>query len=88
MNIKNRLKQLESQVIKADSNFCDCETELRTIVIVPSSGGGKMTLDGKPYIEPSDEEAPELCATCGKPNRDPFHCTFIINPNVELNGET
>ncbi len=82
MNIKNRLKRLHSQVIKEDSNFCDCETEFRTVVLIPTADGGTTTLDGKPYIEP-----PEFCATCGKRNGEPMHITFNINPSVELTGE-
>ena len=83
MNIKNRLKRLHSQTIKKDSEFCGCEKEFRTVVLIPTPDGGKTTLDGKPYIEP-----PKVCATCGKPNREPFYCTFTINPNVEITEET
>jgi hypothetical protein len=27
MNIKNRLKKMESQIIKEDSNFCGCDEQ-------------------------------------------------------------
>ncbi len=82
MNIKNRLKLLQSRIIKEDSNFCDCEKELQIIVLIPTADGKGKTIDGKPYIEP-----PPICETCGKPNADPFHFTFTINPKVELTGE-
>jgi hypothetical protein len=81
------LKQLHSRVIGNDSNFCDCTTEFTTVVIVPSPDGGKMTLDGKPYIEPAEDESPKICEVCGKPNREPLNITFNINPSVELTGE-
>ena len=67
MSIKNRLKKLQIQIIGNDSEFCGCKKELKTIVIVPSPDGGKMTLDGKPYIKPSCEETPEFCERCRKP---------------------
>jgi hypothetical protein len=83
MNIKNRLKRLHSQVIKEDSEFCVCEKEQRIIVLIPTPDGKGKTLDGKPYIEP-----PKFCETCGKPNNEPFHFTFTINPNVEITEKT
>ncbi len=82
MNIKNRLKKLQSQIIGNDSEFCGCETELQTVVLIPTADGGKQTLHGETYEEP-----PEFCATCGKRNVEPLHFTFIINPNVNLTGE-
>ena len=83
MNIKNRLKKIHSQVIKKDSEFCDCGEGVKFLILIPTANGDKTTLDGKPYVEP-----PKFCPTCGKPNREPFHCTFTINPNVELTEET
>ena len=82
MNIKNRLKRLQSQVIKEGSEFCDCEKEIRTVVLIPTADGGKTTLNGETYEEP-----PEFCETCGKPNHDPFRFTFTINPDLKLNEE-
>ncbi len=82
MNIKNRLKLLQSRIIKEDSNFCDCQREPQIIVLIPTADGKGKTIGGKPYIEP-----PEFCATCGKPNAEPLHVTFTINPKVELTGE-
>lgn len=83
MNILNRLKLLEIRVIEKDSDFCACEKESKITILIPTPDGkGETTLDGKPYVEP-----PKLCQRCGKPNNEPFHTTFTINPNVELNGE-
>jgi hypothetical protein len=82
MHIKNRLKKLQNQIIGNDSEFCDCEKEPHITVIIPTADGKGETIDGEPYKEP-----PEFCQTCGKPNADPFHFTFTINPNVELTGE-
>lgn len=78
MNIKNRLKLLQSRIIKEDSNFCDCLKELQIIVLVPTADGKGKTIDGKPYIEP-----PEFCATCGKSNSETVHTTFVIKPPEE-----
>lgn len=83
MNIKNRLKKMENQIIGNDSEFCDCVTELRTFVILPTlNGKGKMLNSDEPYVEP-----PEFCESCGKPNPEPLHATFTINPKVELTGK-
>ncbi len=72
---------MENRIIENDSEFCDCEKEPQFIVLIPTADGKGM-IDGKPYIEP-----PEFCQTCGKPNAEPLHATFTINPNVNLNGE-
>jgi hypothetical protein len=69
MNILNRLKKMENQVIGNDSEYCGCEKGVR-FIITPNA-------DGKPYEEP-----PEFCQMCGKPNAEPLHATFTINPNV------
>lgn len=55
MNIKNRLKKLENEIIKDDPLVCDCPKEFKSVVILP-------TADGETYTEP-----PDLCETCGKP---------------------
>jgi hypothetical protein len=55
--------------------------EIRTVVIYPGA-------NGEPIREPpEDYDTPEFCATCGKPNAEPLHTTFIIKPKVELTGE-
>jgi hypothetical protein len=82
MNIKNRLKKLQNQIIGNDSDFCGCQKEPQFIVLIPTADGKGKMIDGKPYEEP-----PEFCQTCGKRNPEPFHATFTINPKVELTGE-
>jgi hypothetical protein len=79
MNIQNRLKKLQSQIIGNDSNFCGCVKEIRTVVIYPGA-------NGEPIQEPpEDYDTPEFCATCGKPNAEPLHVT--ISPKLELTGD-
>lgn len=78
MNIKNRLKKLQSQIIGNDSEFCDCQKEPHITVIIPTADGKGKTVDGKPYIEP-----PEFCRTCGKSNPETVHTTFVIKPPEE-----
>ena len=81
MNIKSRLKKLQTQIIGNDSDFCGCVKEIRTVVIYPGA-------NGEPIREPPEDYiAPEFCETCGKPNAEPFYATFTINPNVNLTGE-
>ncbi len=77
MNIQNRLKKMENQIIKEDSEFCGCETGIRTIVLTPTAGGGNQPLHGETYEEP-----PEFCETCGKPNPERFYTTFTISPST------
>lgn len=77
MNIQNRLKKMENQIIGNDSDFCDCQKEPHITVIIPTADGKGM-VDGKPYEEP-----PEFCETCGKPNAEPLHTTFVIKPPEE-----
>jgi hypothetical protein len=62
MNILTRLKKMENQ-LNVGSEFCRCEKEFQTVVVIPAADGDWATLDGKPYVEP-----PEFCETCGKPN--------------------
>ncbi len=73
MNIQNRLKHLESQINRNDSDFCGCEKETQFKVIVRTADGKEKTLDGKPYEEP-----PERCESCGKRNPEPIEATFVI----------
>ncbi len=82
MTIKSRLRKMENQVIGNDSEFCSCDKEPQIIVLIPTADGKGKTIDGKPYEEP-----PEFCEMCGKPNAEPLHFTFTINPKVELTGE-
>lgn len=78
MNIKNRLKLLQNRIIKEDSEYCDCDKEPQIIVLIPTADGKGKTIDGKPYEEP-----PDFCATCGKPNPETVHTTFVIKPPEE-----
>jgi hypothetical protein len=82
MNIKGRLQKLQSRIIKEDSEFCDCQREPHITVLIPTADGDRKTVYGKPYEEP-----PEFCPACRKPNAEPLHVTFTINPKVELTGE-
>jgi hypothetical protein len=82
MNIQNRLKKLQNQIIGNDSEFCVCDKEPQFIVLIPSADGKGKMIDGKPYEEP-----PEFCRTCGKPNPEPLHTTFTISTKAELTGE-
>jgi hypothetical protein len=87
MNIKNRLKKVENQIIGNDSDFCVCERETKTIILIPTADGKGKTIDGgngEPYTE---TELPESCDNCGKPFSEPLRITFTINPKVELTGE-
>jgi hypothetical protein len=80
MNIKSRLKRMQSQIIGNDSEFCDCEKETKFIVFVPTEDGRRTPLHPETY-----EPQPERCETCNKPNAAPFEFTFTINPNVTIN---
>jgi len=74
MNIKNRLKKLQSQIIGNDSEFCGCEKEIRNVVIEPDA-------NGEPIREPPDDyDTPDRCETCGKRNRKQIRTTFVIEP--------
>ncbi len=50
MNIKSRLKKMESQLIKEDSEFCACERDVS--VIMPGDAPFPETCDicGKPLL--------------------------------------
>jgi hypothetical protein len=78
MNIQNRLKKLQNQIIGNDSEFCDCEKEPHITVIIPTADGTGQTIDGKPYKEP-----PEFCPACHKPNLETIRTTFVIKPPEE-----
>ncbi len=78
MNIKNRLRKLQNQIIGNDSDFCDCEKEPHITVIIPTVDGKGKMVDGEPYIE-----LPEFCPACHKPNPETVHTTFVIKPPGE-----
>ncbi len=61
MSIKNRLKRMETEIIKEDSEFCACSSEIRTEVWIPFFDGEKYVpmLDGEPI--------PDVCRDCRKP---------------------
>jgi hypothetical protein len=72
MNIKNRLKKMENQVIGNDSEFCDCEKEVKFKIIT---------------CPEDDIESPGVCEFCNKPMPEPFRCTLNISTNAQLDGE-
>lgn len=64
MNILNRLKQLESRIIKEDSEFCQC------CGIAPKREVQTITIDEwKRRIDAGEEtltKLPDVCDQCGK----------------------
>ncbi len=78
MNIQSRLKKMENRIIGSDSEFCDCQKEPQITVVIPTADGKGKTIDGE-----QSEEPLEFCETCGKPNPEPFHFTFVIKPPEE-----
>ena len=76
MNIKNRLDKVETR-LNIDSEFCRCERELVTVLILPS-------LDrqaAQDAAKPEPEETP-ICERCGKPEQV-INATFTIKPALE-----
>jgi hypothetical protein len=71
MNIQNRLKLLEIQT-KEDSEFCDCEKEVKFRIIT---------------CPEDDIESPGVCEFCNKPMPEPFRCTLNISTNAHAGGE-
>ncbi len=72
MNIKNRLKKMEIQITKEDSEFCGCEKEVKFKIIT---------------CPEDDIESPGVCEFCNKPMPEPFRCTLNISTNAQLDGE-
>ncbi len=71
MNIKNRLKKIESGM-ELDSEFCRCDREI-VIKVQPRDENGELP----------PEEPPEQCRDCGKEiNRR--HFTFNFTGNIEI----
>ena len=71
MNIKNRLKKLQNQIIGNDSDFCGCEKETVFEIV--------------PFGESAETTETIICETCHKPMPDPFRCTFTFGNNIETN---
>ena len=73
MNIKNRLAKIESQIVIADSNFCNCENEIHLIVpsLTHENGFCRHCQGACQHREGS------LCDKCGKP-----FLTKTIKPKV------
>lgn len=73
MNIKNRLKKIENQIIKPYSEFCSCPRTTVTFLILP-------TIDEKPQ----ETKQPEICPDCQKPveMREIKPATFNIFTNA------
>lgn len=74
MNIKNRLKKLQSQIIGNDSEFCGCQREWRTNVILPS-------LDGEAE-DARETLPPEVCDHCRKPIEKRVIKPFDVESNI------
>lgn len=70
MNIKSRLKKLESQIIGNDSDFCDCEKQ-PVFKIVPVG-------------ESEETNETIYCETCHKPMAL-LHATLSFGNNIEVN---
>ncbi len=73
MNLNNRLKKMENQIIGIASEFCDCQKEVKFKIITSP--------------EDDVEHSTIICEICHKRHREPIHFTFTINPNVQLTGE-
>ncbi len=80
MNIKNRLKKMESQIIKEDSEFCICngkepkvEIRLKETKYDAYATGEYVRYQDSPQSAQNDRElesekpTPENCQKCGKP---------------------
>ena len=70
MNIKNRLKKLQSQIIGNDSEFCGCEKETVFKIM--------------PFGESETATETTICETCHKPMPDPLQITFSFGNNIEV----
>ena len=68
---------MESRIIRSDFEFCACEKEFRTYIILPGA-------NGEPIREPAEDyHTPERCESCGKRNREPLETTFVIEPRLQ-----
>lgn len=65
MNIKNRLKKMESQIIKEDGEFCSCPKEMETHLIVPDLNNPKGYCERCRGVCALDTDS--LCKICRKP---------------------
>ncbi len=70
MNIKNRLKKLQSQITKNDSDFCGCAKETVFKIV--------------PFEQREETLETTYCELCKKPMPDPFRCTFSFNNNIKI----
>jgi len=71
MNIKNRLKKIESD-LNLDSEFCRCDRE--------------VVIKIEPRDENDEIPPPEVCKDCGKEVSQLF-CTFNFNNNINIETE-
>jgi hypothetical protein len=72
MNLRSRTKRMEKQITKEDSEFCDCQKEVKFKIIT---------------CPEDDIESPGICEFCNKPMPEPFRCTLNISTNANAGGE-
>lgn len=83
MNIKNRLKRMESQIIKEDGNFCSCDKEMEMHLIVPDVDNPKGYCETCRGVCSFDADEP--CTMCGK---SVLSETIVVTPrNEEAAGD-
>jgi hypothetical protein len=72
MQLIQRIKKMENRITKEDSEFCDCEKEVKFKIIT---------------CPEDDTQTPDTCEVCSKPNREPLRFTFDFQNNLRINHE-